>query len=364
VLLADLACVQDAMMTCGLFGMIRPGMSFSWVGKSQFRTSASVWQTYLREAEIMAEIVLIHGIDQQQKSADRLESEWLPALASGVRMARFPDIADRICGDAGKAGSIETRMAFYGDLFLVPNQQGDDPGDFTPKEAELAEGLALEWLKHAADRATKEKVRQTGGRELAYVTQQMGAEQGAGSVVRSAIGSLAKISWFAPFGMAFAERFVMRALAQVTRYFTDDAIRAAVLESVLKLVGADTKVLVGHSLGSVVAYEATYHINRPLPLLITLGSPLGLQTIVYQRLRPQPPAFPPNVRRWVNVADRDDFIAAAPDLKGLFSAGMLAQAVFDGGYTVDNGADPHNANFYLTKAQVGRAVGEVLGGAH
>ena len=30
----------------------------------------------------MAEIVLVHGIDQQQKSADKLESAWLPALAA------------------------------------------------------------------------------------------------------------------------------------------------------------------------------------------------------------------------------------------------------------------------------------------
>jgi ATP-dependent exoDNAse (exonuclease V) alpha subunit len=66
----------------------------------------------------------------------------------------------------------------------------------------------------------------------------------------------------------------------------------------------------------VVAYEAAQRMTQPLPLLLTLGSPLGLQTIVYQRLRPQPPGFPPKVRRWVNIADRNDFIAAEPDLKG------------------------------------------------
>ena len=62
----------------------------------------------------MAEIVLVHGIDQQQKSADMLESEWVPSLAGGVRTAGFPDVADRIWRDAGNPGSIETRMAFYG----------------------------------------------------------------------------------------------------------------------------------------------------------------------------------------------------------------------------------------------------------
>ena len=80
----------------------------------------------------MAEIVLVHGIDQQQKSADKLESEWLPSLAGGVRAAGFPDVADRIWR-APAVGRIETRMAFYGDLFLAPGQQGDDPGEFGPK---------------------------------------------------------------------------------------------------------------------------------------------------------------------------------------------------------------------------------------
>jgi len=272
-------------------------------------------------------------------------------------------VADRIWRNAGKPGSIDTRMAFYGNLFLAPGQQGDDPGDFSPEEAQFAEALAVEWLKHVAERATKQKIRETGERELSYVTKQMGAEQGVGSIMRSAIGSLSRVSWFAPFGMGFAERFVNRSLAQVTRYLTSDTIRSAAIESVLKLIGPETRVLIGHSLGSVIAYEAAHLMKQPLPLLLTLGSPLGLQTIVYQRLRPQPPGFPPAVRHWTNIADRDDFIAAEPDLEGLFHAGMPDGATFDGGYTVDNGADPHNSDFYLGKAQVGRAVGEIFNSA-
>src|SRR5204863_9743773 len=115
---------------------------------------------------------------------------------------------------------------------------------------------------------------------------------------------LAKVSWLAPYGMGFAERFVNRALAQVTLYLAEEKIRSAALDSVLNLMSPETKVLIGHSLGSIVAFEAAHRLNRPLPLLITIGSPLGLQTIVYKRLRPQPPGFPPQVQRWVNVADR------------------------------------------------------------
>jgi hypothetical protein len=310
----------------------------------------------------MATIVLVHGIDQQQKPADVLESEWLPALAGGVRLAGFPAIADRLWRDGSRPGAIETRMAYYGQLFLRQDVQGvDDPGDLSVDEQAFAEKLAEEWLTRAAAQASRPGEKQAASRELAYVREQVGdQEQGIGAVLRSAINGVAKVPWFAPYGMAFAERFVNRALAQVTRYFSDEEVRATALQAVKDLIGADTEVVIGHSLGSVVAYEAMHQIGQSLPLLITIGSPLGLETIVYPKLRPQPPGFPPMVQRWVNVADSDDFIAATPDLRPMFSAGIPATAVFESGYTVDNGADPHDAKFYLAKVEIGKPIGEVL----
>ena len=41
------------------------------------------------------------------------------------------------------------------------------------------------------------------------------------------------------------------------------------------LVGEDTRVLVGHSLGSVAAYKAAHRLDWPLPLLVTLRSRWG-----------------------------------------------------------------------------------------
>ena len=101
-------------------------------------------------------------------------------------------------------------------------------------------------------------------------------------------------------------------------------------------------------------------MQHPLPLLVTLGSPLGLDTIIYPKLRPQPPTYPPKALRWVNIADSDDFVAAEPDLTKFFSNGIPSTASFEGAHTVDNGAKPHNVDFYLTKAQVGKPVGETL----
>jgi len=310
----------------------------------------------------MATIVFVHGIAQQQYGADVLENLWLPALASGVRTAGFGALADHLWRDRASPEGIEARVAFYGELFLRPDQQGDDPGDLSPDEAAFVEALGEEWLARGAERSVDVKVQQEAAHELAYLRGQVGEqEQGfRHRLARSVINSLVRIPWFAPFGMAFAERYVRKTLRQVTRYLTDDTIRDAVLAAVAGVVDAETKIIIGHSLGSVIAYEAAHCLSHQLPLLLTLGSPLGLQTIVYQRLRPQPPGFPPQVRRWVNVADRNDLVAAEPDLAPMFSNRLPIGALFEGGYTVDNGAEPHRADFYLTKAQVGKPVGETL----
>src|SRR3954451_6261511 len=71
----------------------------------------------------MAHVVFVHGIAQEQLSADSLEAEWIPALAGGVRNAGYPRVADRLRRDRS-AGGIEARMAFYGDLFLRAGQMG------------------------------------------------------------------------------------------------------------------------------------------------------------------------------------------------------------------------------------------------
>jgi hypothetical protein len=308
----------------------------------------------------MSEIVLVHGIAQEQYSADLLESRWLPALAGGVRTAGFPEVADRIWRARGGPGGSEARMAFYGHLFLRPGAQGIEPDELSPEQAALAEGLAVEWLERAATRASSDLERRTAEYELVDLRPGPGGQaQGVGSVVRGVWRRAASLPWFARAGMA-AATFVLRALAQVTRYLTEDDLRAEAQQLVLDRIGPQTKVLLGHSLGSVVAYEVARELERPLPLLITLGSPLGLDTIVYPRLRPQPPSFPRPVRHWVNVADRDDLVAAEPDLTALFSATKPPDAMFEGGFTVENGAEPHSALFYLGKVEVGRPVGQVL----
>ncbi|HVV19953.1 MAG TPA: hypothetical protein VHF06_10990 [Pseudonocardiaceae bacterium] len=299
----------------------------------------------------MAAIVLVHGIAAEQSSADSLEATWLPSLAGGVRSAGDGDLADRLWR-TGQPGRIDTRMAFYGDLFRTAGRQGTDTTPITGPAGELAEALAIEWLRRAATRAASAADRAEAEHAIAVLAGDPATAQGTGLRRQRAVARLAAIAWFAPYGMAFAQRFVNRALRQVTAYFTDDALRETAIERVLALIGPETIAVVGHSLGSVVAYEATHRLPEPLPLLLTLGSPLGMRTIVHERLRPQPPSVPASLRGWTNIAARGDIVAAEPDLGECFGNDPRLTCT----ELVDNGTRPHDATHYLVKPETGRAL--------
>jgi hypothetical protein len=310
----------------------------------------------------MAAIILVHGIDNEQLSPDGVEAEWMPALAGGVRLAGHADLADRLWPLRSRPDSIDSRSAYYGELFRTPDQMGGaaDLRELTPEQATFAEGLALEWLERIAERAPASSADGAQAQfaiDLARNPERVEA-QGIRSVERQIIKTLARNSWLARVGMTFAERFVVTALIQVTRYLSDEMTRALAQQRVLDLVDDDTRVIIGHSLGSVVAYECAHRLSQPLPLFLTLGSPLGLRTIVTARLRP-PPSFPPRVVRWANVADQDDVVAAELDLRPRFARDLPASSRFES-VLVDNGSTPHSPVHYLGKIAVGRAISEVL----
>jgi hypothetical protein len=83
-------------------------------------------------------------------------------------------------------------------------------------------------------------------------------------------------------------------------------------------------MLIGHSMGSVIAYEALWQMSRAnresieIDLLLTMGSPLG-QGHVQQHLKGSDAIgvvrYPANIRRWINLAAVGDLTAIDPVLK-------------------------------------------------
>ncbi|MBM7169450.1 antibiotic ABC transporter ATP-binding protein [Streptomyces sp. G44] len=299
----------------------------------------------------MARIVVVHGIAQQFKGPRTLHASVAPALRDGVTAA---------LGAAGPAlGDDDIACAFYGDAFVRPGTRATavpayDEADVEPGfEAELL----LEWWLEAArvyPQVLGPDARSRG--VVGYVA----ARPLTRPLVRRALDALTHAPYFA----RVAEPLLIFGLKQVRRYFNDPALRERVRASVARAIDADTRVLVAHSLGSVVAYELLCdealreaHPEWQISSLITLGSPLGLRGLVFDRLIPAPHretgSWPPRIRRWTNVADRGDIVALVKRL-----APRFGPEVAD--HEVDNGAEMHSMSRYLTAPVTGRAVAEAL----
>lgn len=122
--------------------------------------------------------------------------------------------------------------------------------------------------------------------------------------------------------------FIVTFFRDVARYLggPDDAARVAAREEVAGVISSTgARVVIAHSLGSVVAYEALHaHPELQVDLFLTLGSPLALRHGVFDRLSPAPLADtgerPTGVRRWVNLSDHGDIVAVPRPFKQRFPA--------------------------------------------
>jgi alpha-beta hydrolase superfamily lysophospholipase len=160
-----------------------------------------------------------------------------------------------------------------------------------------------------------------------------------------------------------AQRGFIGNLKQVTAFLTKPEVKERVLERVAEEMTPDTRVIIGHSLGSIVVYEYLARSSPPqVELLVTAGSPLGIPNLVFERLTPAPTGgvgvWPGGVAGWVNVADADDVVALRKRLAPLFAAPDGRAGVQD--RLVDNGEEPHASSRYLNAEPTGAALGGVL----
>jgi hypothetical protein len=283
----------------------------------------------------VAAVIGVHGIMNQQSGRHQLIAEWAPALADGL---------ERAAGHQVPAPELD--IAFYGDLFL-PSRSG-----------EAVKGPADEaaWLTDEDADA------------LAPFAQEVAGTPGIGPLPGEGLPSKGRTSVPLPLqqtlraldrrlGSTRASLLFLGELKQVRRYLLDPGIKAEADNRAEKAVTRDGRVVIGHSLGSVVAFEfVRQHPDYPVDLLLTLGSPLGLRTI--QSLMPDPgygaDGLPRNVARWVNLHDPRDPVACAGGLSGFW------RGVSD--RTVDNQGDAHSVTRYLGKREAGATVLRALPG--
>jgi hypothetical protein len=281
----------------------------------------------------VARIVVIHGIGQEMEGPSTLHARLFPALRDGMLRAG----ADIDPGDVA--------FASYGELFrpagefLAPTPYYDDSDVEPGYEEDLL--IALWGGAASCDQAIIPPDEEVLARTP--------------SAARRALAALTTSRFLA----GIAERSFIGDLKQVRTYFCDDEMRADIQKKVMQTITGGTRVIVGHSLGSVVAYEVLFtQPHQGVGALITLGSPLGLRNLVFDRLRPRPVidagsgqfkgAWPP-VRTWANVADTGDVVAAVEDLRPLFGEEVRQ-------LRVHNGASAHDMSSYLTDPKTGQLI--------
>ncbi len=109
-------------------------------------------------------------------------------------------------------------------------------------------------------------------------------------------------------------------LDQVGRYLDDEARRAAVLHRARSMIlsAPRPRVVIAHSLGSLVAWDLLADPGICVDLLITLGSPLG-----HAALEVEPASFPYHrVGAWLNVVHLLDPVPAGRGLHDSFPAAI------------------------------------------
>ena len=233
-----------------------------------------------------------------------MRSRWLPAIKDGLAHA----------GRSVKGK--EVAAAFYGDLFRPTVEAG---------------------------RATDEEVRR------------IAAGAGLLDFLEERFGEAPLEALYDELGREHGRQIIV----QLGKYFQDDDLRTQVQERLEAVIDETTQVVVAHSMGTVVAYEALVaHPEWAVDTFVTLGSPIAGE---FNRSKLRPPVTGegtgvwPHVRRWVNVQAVGDTVIRTTDTARWFPG------VED--IAVDNGPDAHRAEPYLNAVVTGRAIAEGLSGS-
>ena len=149
-----------------------------------------------------------------------------------------------------------------------------------------------------------------------------------------------------------------------------DAFRNRLTE-VLKKHKRKKILLIAHSMGSIVSYDALTQVIPGIKIdtIITSGSPLGLPIIIKKILIEQhqnieknsKPSTPQNIKKaWCNFSDLNDKVALNYNLADDYSAntrGVIPQDIIvDNNYKYNGQKNPHKVYGYLRSSQMAEVI--------
>ncbi|RDL47661.1 hypothetical protein BLJAPNOD_05382 [Ensifer sp. M14] len=299
----------------------------------------------------MFKIILIHGINNHQRSAEEIGSEWQTALLEGMRQIRFtPSISD-----------IRFQAAYYGDVLYEETEewarQGSDGRVMGPEDEAVAPRID-QLYRALYERCGVTDAMIADFRRKEAETEHEVTPLARGIHKRSYKAIARAIEYVNPGkGQFLTGVFAKQAAAYLFKPGLKERIDKLVAKQVFETLNADDKIIIiAHSLGTLVAYDLLRSYSEiPVKTFVTLGSPLGAAMIM-DRLGP-PFICLPNVGAWVNGTDPKDFVALGPRLDGKNIGCDLIENHVD----LDNGhEDAHGIAPYLRQAKIAGAIEKAI----
>ena len=284
-------------------------------------------------------VVMIHGISQQDSTQDQLLDKW-----RGLIENKAPGIFDK----------HDVSMAYYGTTLAswtagtAAMKMGPDEVRFNPaKSAELdylvAALATIAEASGVSEQAIADAAQEAAGYEAVPMDTWIG---------RRLVGIVRALEKLSPAKGAIA----MKVIKQAYTYLVAPGAGKAVDALVRPHFTGEKVVVISHSLGTVIALKLLREMtksNIEVPLLITMGSPLGLEAV---RAKLEPPFEKPAiVAQWNNFFDPSDFVAIGKKLKEELNTEI------DDDDTVDNTtSNAHGIVGYLPHTNVIAALKSVL----
>ncbi len=294
----------------------------------------------------MRQLILIHGRAQQEKDPVGIKKEWMTAWEKGLAKS----------GLTNPLTDADVHFPFYGDTLaqMVAGKSAAEAAEV------IVKGPPPPSEEQAVMREMITEMAMHEGVSEADIRAQLSAEviekgplnwpwvQG----ILSALDEIRPVS----------AKLVALVTADVAKYLTDPVIQRIINDGVLKAIKPGQEaVVVSHSLGTVVAYNVlmsrpTQFPAVPVPLFVTLGSPLAVNA-VKSRLRPH--TFPKPVGKWFNALDPDDVVALHPLKPKHFDTG----GKIENHDSVKNHTDnQHSIAGYLDDEKVAKRIFEGITG--
>ncbi|MEU6011646.1 hypothetical protein [Streptomyces sp. NPDC047453] len=285
----------------------------------------------------MARIVGVHGIRQSRTSKEQLTNDWSRALNRGLGELGRPDLP---------ANALELPH-WTGLLARGANHLGAEEDRFdaaVPLSEEEADFVAT---------ALEEVVRQE---DLDRIQQRELQTLGLPQLWPARLTRLV-MAYDRRFPRGGGKLFVSM-MREVRFYLYEPDLAAQVRALVAESFHASTSVVIGHSLGSVIAYdllrrgEIALDGSSGVRTLVTCGSPLTISSVRRGlNIADGEPLKLSGDVAWVNVFDSGDFITGGMGLSALSPEITDAE--------VDNGiGDPHSALRYLRTTQVAGVIAD------